>query len=58
MHERGKLRKDVDPERLGTALLAAAQGGLLLTQIRRNTRPLEAAVDAMLDHIESLTKKR
>jgi TetR/AcrR family transcriptional regulator, transcriptional repressor for nem operon len=54
MHARGELRKDADPDRLATALLAAVQGGLLLTQIRRNTRPLEAAVDAMLDHIESL----
>jgi TetR/AcrR family transcriptional repressor of nem operon len=55
MHERGELRKDADPDRLAAALLAAVQGGLLLTQIRRNTKPLEAAVDAMLDHLESLT---
>jgi AcrR family transcriptional regulator len=55
MHERGELRKDAHPDRLATALLAAVQGGLLLTQIRRNTKPLEAAVDAMLDHIQSLT---
>jgi TetR/AcrR family transcriptional repressor of nem operon len=54
MHERGELRKDADPDRLATALLAAVQGGLLLTQIRRNTKPLEAAVDGMLDYIESL----
>lgn len=58
MHARGALRKETDPDRLATALLAAVQGGLLLTQIRRNTKPLEAAVDAMLDHVESLTKKR
>ena len=54
MHARGELRKGADPDRLATALLAAVQGGLLLTQIRRNTKPLEAAIDAMLDHIESL----
>ena len=53
MHERGELRADAD--RLATALLAAVQGGLLLTQVRRNTKPLEAAIDVMLDHIESLT---
>jgi hypothetical protein len=53
MHERGELRADAD--RLATALLAAVQGGLLLTQVRRNTKPLEAAIDAMLDHIESVT---
>lgn len=54
MHERGELRKDADPDRLATALLAAVQGGFLLTQVRRNTKPLEAAIDAMLEHIESL----
>ncbi|MGA9946088.1 MAG: TetR family transcriptional regulator C-terminal domain-containing protein, partial [Candidatus Cybelea sp.] len=54
MHARGELRKDADPDRLATALLAAVQGGLLLAQIRRTTKPLEAAIDAMLDHIESL----
>lgn len=55
MHDRGELRKDANPNQLATALLAAVQGGLLLTQVRRNTKPLEAAVDAMLEHIESLT---
>jgi hypothetical protein len=29
-------------------LLAALQGGLLLTQMQRSTKPLEAALDAML----------
>jgi AcrR family transcriptional regulator len=57
MHARGALRKEADPDRLATALLAAVQGGLLLTQIRRTTKPLEAAVDVILDHIESLMKK-
>jgi len=57
MHARGVLRRDADPDRLATALLAAVQGGLLLTQIRRTTKPLEAVLDAMLDHIESLTAK-
>jgi TetR/AcrR family transcriptional regulator, transcriptional repressor for nem operon len=54
MHDRGELRSDADPDRLATALLAAVQGGLLLTQVRRNTSPLERSVDAMLDYIESL----
>ncbi|MEV7755654.1 TetR/AcrR family transcriptional regulator [Streptomyces griseofuscus] len=54
MHDRGELRRDADPEQLALATLAALQGGLLLTQIRRDTAPLEAALDAMLDHIASL----
>ncbi|GAA4210751.1 TetR/AcrR family transcriptional regulator [Streptosporangium oxazolinicum] len=53
MRERGELRSDADPRRLGLALLTMLQGGLLLTQIRRDTAALEAGMDAMLDHIES-----
>ncbi len=51
MHDRGEL--DADPDDLALATLAALQGGLLLTQIQRQVRPLEVAMDAMLDHIES-----
>jgi TetR/AcrR family transcriptional repressor of nem operon len=58
MHQRGELNKSADPDRLATALLAAVQGGLLLTQLRRTTKPLEAAVDVMIDHIETLTTRR
>jgi AcrR family transcriptional regulator len=56
MHARGDLPARVDPGALALATLAALQGGLLLTQIQRETKPLEVALDAMLDHIESLTK--
>ena len=52
MHQRGELRGE--PENLALGLLAALQGGLLLTQIQRNVRPLEVALDTVLDHIESL----
>jgi TetR/AcrR family transcriptional repressor of nem operon len=55
MHDRGEL--DGDPEDLALATLAALQGGLLLTQLQRQVRPLEVALDAMLDHIESRTKR-
>jgi TetR/AcrR family transcriptional regulator, transcriptional repressor for nem operon len=53
MHARGEL--DADPDALAVATLAALQGGLLLTQIRRETSPLENALDAMIDHIASRT---
>jgi TetR/AcrR family transcriptional regulator, transcriptional repressor for nem operon len=56
MAERGELQKGADPDALALALLSALQGGLLLTQIRRDVRPLEAALDAMIDHIASLTQ--
>ncbi|MFH9969972.1 TetR/AcrR family transcriptional regulator [Streptomyces mirabilis] len=55
MHARGELTTAADPDDLALATLAALQGGLLLTQIQRETRPLEVALDSMLDHIASLT---
>jgi hypothetical protein len=54
MHARGEL--DADPDDLALAVLAALQGGLLLTQIQRETRPLEVALDTILDHVESRTR--
>jgi AcrR family transcriptional regulator len=54
MHDRGELPTDVDPDRLALALLAAHQGGLILTQVRRDPTPIEAALDAMIDHVEEL----
>jgi hypothetical protein len=58
MYERGDLVADADPERLATATLAAVQGGLLLTQLNRDTQPLEAALDVILDHVRSLRVDR
>jgi TetR/AcrR family transcriptional repressor of nem operon len=54
MHARGRLTPNADPDSLALALLAALQGGLLLTQIQRDTKPLEAALDAMLELIALL----
>jgi AcrR family transcriptional regulator len=54
MHARGDLPAGTDPEQLALATLAALQGGLLMAQLERDTRPLEAALDAMLDRIQSL----
>ncbi|WP_017934460.1 TetR/AcrR family transcriptional regulator [Nocardioides sp. Iso805N] len=51
MHAQGRLSSETDPDALALALLAALQGGLLLTQIERDTTALEAALDAMLDLI-------
>ena len=54
MHARGELTPETDPDTLALALLAALQGGLLLTQIQRDTKPLEAALDAMLELVTRL----
>ena len=54
MQAQGRFTPDTDPDTLALALLAALQGGLLLTQIQRDTKPLEAALDAMLELIALL----
>ena len=47
-----------DPDTLALAMLAALQGGLLLTQVQRSTRPLETALDAILALIAYETAPR
>lgn len=54
MHARGELTPDTNPDTLALALLAALQGGLLLTQVKRDTKPLEAALDAMIELVARL----
>jgi TetR/AcrR family transcriptional regulator, transcriptional repressor for nem operon len=58
MHGRGELPAEVDPDRLALALLAAHQGGLILTQVRREVTPLEASLDAMIEHVAELRARR
>ena len=48
LHADGKLPSDIDPDDLATTLLAALQGGLLLAQVHRSSRPFETAVDTLL----------
>ena len=49
LHADGKLPSDIDPDDLAITLLATLQGGLLLGQVLRSTRPLETAVNTLLD---------
>jgi TetR/AcrR family transcriptional regulator, transcriptional repressor for nem operon len=44
----GGLPAGVTPDDLAVTLLAALQGGLLLAQVKRDTRPLETVVDTLL----------
>ena len=46
MKARRELRNDADPAALATATMASIQGGLLLTQVRRDPRQLRIALDA------------
>lgn len=51
---RGEIPDGTDIDQVALAMLAAIQGGLLLSQVRRTTAPLEAAVDAMIDYLRTL----
>jgi TetR/AcrR family transcriptional regulator, transcriptional repressor for nem operon len=44
----GELPDDVDPDAFAVTLLATLQGGLLLAQVQRDTRPLEIALGTLL----------
>ena len=51
LHAEGGLQSDVDPDDLAITLLATLEGGLLLAQAQRSTRPFETAVDTVLSLI-------
>jgi len=48
VHADGKLPPDIDPDDLATTLLATLEGGLLLAQVQRSTRPFETAINTLL----------
>ncbi|MBI3428941.1 MAG: TetR/AcrR family transcriptional regulator [Actinobacteria bacterium] len=53
MRESGELRAEASSESLATALLASLQGGILLSQTRRDSHSLHVAVEAAVAHIRS-----
>jgi AcrR family transcriptional regulator len=53
MQERGKLDRKAEPDRLATATLASIQGGLVLTQSRRDPSQLAVAVEAAYAHLRT-----
>jgi TetR/AcrR family transcriptional regulator, transcriptional repressor for nem operon len=48
LHDAGQLPDGIDPDALAVTFLATLQGGLLLAQVQRDARPLETAVDTLL----------
>jgi len=48
LRARGGLREEADPALLAKATMALVQGGLLLTQVRRDPGQLRASLDAAL----------
>jgi AcrR family transcriptional regulator len=53
MRERGELDGQADPATLAMAVMAGIQGGLLLTQTRKTSRPLRVALDAALIYLRN-----
>src|SRR5215469_10700083 len=53
MRERGELRADAAPAVLATALLASIEGGMVLSQTRKDAASLRIAVDAGLGQVRT-----
>jgi len=53
MAEAGTLSPDADPEALALSTIASLQGGLLMSEVDRNVRSLEVALDAAIAHLRS-----
>jgi AcrR family transcriptional regulator len=53
MRQRGELRADAEPAVLATGLLAAIEGGMVLSQARRDMASLRIAVGAGIAHLRT-----
>jgi AcrR family transcriptional regulator len=60
MRRRGDLTEDADPRHLAVALVAAHQGGIMLTHVTGSVEPVRATLSAALDYVGSFrqTSKR
>jgi AcrR family transcriptional regulator len=52
----GELRADADTGGLALELLTALEGGMFLSQVRHDPRPLQVALEGVLDRIGTLRK--
>lgn len=57
MQANGALRPDADADRLATALMAALQGGYLLSQAAHDASPMAASLNMALEHISTYAEK-
>jgi TetR/AcrR family transcriptional regulator, transcriptional repressor for nem operon len=57
MRERGDLRPDANPAELAVAVMTSLQGGLLLTQTRKSTQPLQIALQAAFTYVRSFASQ-
>jgi TetR/AcrR family transcriptional regulator, transcriptional repressor for nem operon len=54
MQERGELDTRADPAELATGIVAAYQGGYLLSQTARTAQPMALALDLAIRNVETL----
>jgi AcrR family transcriptional regulator len=54
LQERGELAPDADTARLATMVIAALQGGMLLSRIRGDATPLRDLLATVLEHLHRL----
>ncbi|MFY9921755.1 MAG: TetR family transcriptional regulator [Mycobacterium sp.] len=55
MRKRGELRPEADPRHLAVALVAAHQGGTMLTYATGSSEPMRVAANAAVDYVRSLS---
>jgi AcrR family transcriptional regulator len=53
MRQRGELRAEAEPARLATALLASIEGGMALSQARKDMASLHVAVEAGIAQVRA-----
>ena len=53
MRQRGELRADAEPAALATGLLASIEGGMVLSQARKDIASLRIAVEAGLGQVRA-----
>jgi TetR/AcrR family transcriptional repressor of nem operon len=53
MRQSGELRADTEPALLATGLLASIEGGMVLSQARKDMAALRVAVNAGLGHVRA-----
>ena len=53
MRQRGELHADADPALLATGLLASIEGGMVLSQARKDMASLRIAVEAGLGQVRT-----
>ncbi|MFI0451959.1 TetR/AcrR family transcriptional regulator [Actinomadura sp. 6N118] len=57
IRDAGELRSDADPSSLATGLLAAIEGGMFLSQVRRDATPLRAALTVGLGYLRDFRQE-